>query len=313
MSNDPTSSYHDGEPTEQAGGQVVHDDDQGGIPPWTQGDLPEPKPLRLRNWASFIGPGIVMMGIQIGGGEWLLGPAITAKYGGGLLWIATVAILLQVFYNMECGRYALYCGEPVFTGFMRCWPSPSFWVGLMMLLNLSALIPGLSTHGAAMIASLFLDRPPTPEDLGLVVPLAYACLFAVALPVVMGGKVYNMLQWVMTAKIAVVLGFCFGLGLFFVDWQNWWNVASGFLQFGNVPVTGADGQEKLVNLFTSWQSTGEFPVISAANLVVIGAFAGYAGGGGLANSTYSNFVRDKGWGMGSQVGAIPSVVGGRSV
>ena len=27
--------------------------------------------------------------------------------------------------------------------------------------------------------------------------------------------------------------------------------------------------------------------------------------------TYSNFVRDKGWGMGSQVGAIPSVVGGR--
>jgi len=33
----------------------------------------------------------------------------------------------------------------------------------------------------------------------------------------------------------------------------------------------------------------------------------------LANSTYSNFVRDKGWGMGSEVGAIPSVVGGRSV
>ena len=36
-----------------------------------------------------------------------------------------------------------------------------------------------------------------------------------------------------------------------------------------------------------------------ANIVVIGAFAGYAGGGGLSNSTYSNFVRDKGWGMGS--------------
>jgi hypothetical protein len=53
--------------------------------------------------------------------------------------------------------------------------------------------------------------------------------------------------------------------------------------------------------------------MSTSSLIVIGAFAGYAGGGGLANSTYSNFVRDKGWGMGSQVGAIPSAVGGRSV
>ena len=43
----------------------------------------------------------------------------------------------------------------------------------------------------------------------------------------------------------------------------------------------------------------------------LGAFAGYAGGGGLANSTYSNYVRDKGWGMGKQVGAIASAVGGR--
>ncbi|MFN9435806.1 MAG: Nramp family divalent metal transporter [Planctomycetota bacterium] len=284
-----------------------------GIPPWTEGQLPEPKPLRWANWASFLGPGIVMMGIQIGGGEWLLGPAVTAKYGGGLMWIATVAIILQVFYNMECGRYALYCGEPVFTGFMRCKPFPGFWVGLMMLLNISALVPGLSTHGAAMIASLILDRPPNKEDLWLVVPLAYACLFAVAFPVVMGGKIYNILQWVMTAKIAIVLGFCFGIGITCVSASNWWSVGSGFLQFGNVPVAAPDGTEKLENLFTFWWSNGELPLISTASLIVIGAFAGYAGGGGLANSTYSNFVRDKGWGMGSQVGAIPSVVGGREV
>ncbi|MBL8872683.1 MAG: hypothetical protein JNK90_23090, partial [Planctomycetaceae bacterium] len=66
---------------------------QNGIPAWGTAELPEPKPLQWRNWASFIGPGIVMMGIQIGGGEWLLGPAVTAKYGGGLMWIATVAII----------------------------------------------------------------------------------------------------------------------------------------------------------------------------------------------------------------------------
>jgi len=253
------------------------------------------------------------MGLQIGGGEWLLGPAVTANYGGGLMWIATVAILLQVFYNMECGRYALYCGEPVFTGFMRCRTGPRFWVGLMMLLNISALVPGLSTHGAAMIASLILDRPPNQDDRWLVVPLAYACLFAVALPVILGGKVYNMLQWIMTAKIIVVLGFCFGIGITCVSMSNWWNVWSGFLEFGNVPVEDGSGGETLVNGFSYWWQNGEWPVMSGASLIVLGAFAGYAGGGGLANSTYSNFVRDKGWGMGARVGAIPSAIGGRSI
>jgi hypothetical protein len=54
------------------------------IPPWGSADLPVPRPLGLSNLAGLIGPGIVMCGIQIGGGEWLFGPDVTAKYGGGL-------------------------------------------------------------------------------------------------------------------------------------------------------------------------------------------------------------------------------------
>lgn len=283
------------------------------IPDWGTDDLPEPKPLQWRHWTSFIGPGIVMMGIQIGGGEWLLGPTVTAKYGGSLMWLATVAIVVQVFYNLECGRYALYCGEPVFTGFMRARPGPSFWFGLMLLLNSAALVPGLSTHGAALIASLYLDRPPTVDDRWLITPLAYACLLGVALPILVGGKVYNMLQTVMTAKIVLVLGFCLGLGVTCVSPANWWNVWSGFAKFGNVPVSDGNGGEVVANAFARRWETGEWPVISTASIVVIGAFAGYAGGGGLANSTYSNFIRDKGWGMGRQVGAIPSAIGGRRI
>jgi len=275
------------------------------LPTWGVAELPEPKPLGWRNWASFIGPGIVMMGIQIGGGEWLLGPEVTARYGGGLMWIATVAIVLQVFYNLECGRYALYCGEPVMTGFLRTRPGPRFWVGVILLLSLAALIPGLSTNGAAAIAALWLDRPPGEEDRWLVTWLAYACLLAVALPVLLGGKVYNMLQTVMTVKVAVVLGFCLLIGVCFVKLAHWENVLSGFLKFGNVPVMH-DGHESLANVFTD---DGVWAVISLSNIAVLGAFAGYAGGGGLANSTYSNYVRDKGWGMGSRVGAIASAVG----
>lgn len=282
------------------------------LPDWDVAELPEPQPLRWRQWTRFIGPGIVMMGIQIGGGEWLFGPEVTAKYGGGLMWIATIAIVLQVFYNLECGRYALYCGEPVFTGFLRTKPGPRFWMGFILFLNLSALIPGLSTHGAAMAASLWLDRPPTRADSGLVTALAYVFLLIVALPVLLGGKVYNTLQAIMTVKVAVVLGFCLIMGVLFVSPGNWWSVFSGFLKFGSVP-TKVHGYDATVNLITYRWEQGEWPLIALGNIAVLGAFAGYAGGGGLSNATYGNFVRDKGWGMGSTVGAIPSAIGGRHV
>lgn len=283
------------------------------LPTWDVATLPEPRPIGMKNLAGLIGPGIVMCGIQIGGGEWLFGPAITATYGGGLMWIATVAIVCQVFYNMECGRYAMYTGEPIFTGFMRTRPGPGFWICFTMLLSIGALIPGLSTNAAVLIASLYLDRPPTGDEAWLVNTLAYICLGLVVLPVLIGGKVYNTLQWIMTAKVIVVLSFCLAVGLLLVSTDGWIAVFSGFLQFGNVPVSDGQGGETVVNAFTHYSRTGTWPVVSMASIGVLGAFAGYAGGGGLSNSTYSNFVRDKGWGMGGQVGAIASAVGGRNV
>jgi hypothetical protein len=77
--------------------------------------------------------------------------------------------------------------------------------------------------------------------------------------------------------------------------------------------TIVQGQETTVNLVQYRLTEGTWPLIALSNIAVIGAFAGYAGGGGLSNSTYSNFVRDKGWGMGSVVGAIPSAIGGRHI
>ncbi|MDA0591461.1 MAG: Nramp family divalent metal transporter [Planctomycetota bacterium] len=379
------------------------------LPTWEVDELPEPKPLGLKNLAGFIGPGIVMCGIQIGGGEWLFGPAITAKYGGGLMWIATVAIICQCFYNIECGRYALYTGEPVFTGFMRTKPGPAFWVSVAMLISIGALIPGLSTNAAVLLVSMHFDRPPAaaevaagdsirvvetdsagirtttelkietgaaadvrieknetgfvlsgtgtpgatiqlirphsdkpdtdgnplynerhetvsatvaddgtwsvdrPDDGFLVNMVAYLCLAAVVLPVLVGGKIYNVLQVVMTAKVVIVLSFCLIIGLFYVSAQGWLDVFSGFLKFGNLPVEDENGKETVVNVFGHLLENGAWPLIAMGNIALLGAFAGYAGGGGLSNSTYSNFVRDKGWGMGSKVGAIASAVGGRDV
>ena len=337
-----------------------HELPQTCLPTWTVAELPEPKPLGMRNRAGFIGPGIVMCGIQLAGGEWLLGAEITARYGGSLMWIAAVAIIGQVFYNIECGRYALYTGEPVFTGFLRTKPGPQFWIGVFVLLNVGALIPGLSTHGAAVLTALILDRVPGEEDRWLVTTLAFILLGAVSLPILVGGKIYNMMQAVMTTKVFAVLGFCLIIGVLFVSPANWANVFSGFFKVGNVPVVQAedrngngvldpgedfdrdgrldvvepiverdrfgaitkfedidrDGKwdgENVDNLLLARLRDGAWPTLLLTQIALLGAFAGYAGGGGLSNSTYSNYCRDKGWGMGSLVGAIPSAIGGRKV
>ena len=46
---------------------------------------------------------------------------------------------------------------------------------------------------------------------------------------------------------------------------------------------------------------------------MIAGFVAIAGAGGLTNALFSNYARDKGWGMGAHVGAIPSAVGGRNI
>ncbi|MBQ17182.1 MAG: hypothetical protein CMJ65_08655 [Planctomycetaceae bacterium] len=348
------------------------------LPDWGDAELPLPRPLGLKNLAGFIGPGIVMCGIQLAGGEWLLGAEITARYGGSLMWIAAIAILGQVFYNIECGRYTLYCGEPVFTGFMRARPGPRFWIGIFVLLSLGAFIPALSTTAATVIAALYLDRPPGPDDKALVNTLGYLLLGGVTLPILVGGKIYNMMQVVMTTKIVIVLGFCMLIGVTMVSAENWSNVFGGFFKIGNVPVVSGedangngqldagedfdrdghldgiepyqldlygavvppapeddldgdgyhdkngtgfedldgDGRwdgENVDNVITALFGDNEMPLIFLAQIALLGAFAGFAGGGGLSNSTYSNYVRDKGWGVGGQVGAIPSAVGGREI
>ncbi len=46
---------------------------------------------------------------------------------------------------------------------------------------------------------------------------------------------------------------------------------------------------------------------------MLAAFTAIAGAGGLSNSMFSNYTREKGWGMGAHVGAIPSAIGGRTI
>ena len=140
--------------------------------------------------------------------------------------------------------------------------------------------------------------------------LGYAIFISALLPLAFGGKIYDMVERIMATKSALVLGYLTFLGLFYVDWWVWVEIFSGFVKFGALPAV--EGHQ------ISWSELvkgtfgigGQEPVLDVALLAI---FAAIAGSGGLGNASFSNYVRDKGWGMGQRVGAIASAVGGKDI
>lgn len=292
------------------------------MPPWSVGDLPEAPTFTWRNWIGLIGPGLLMGGASIGGGEWLLGPSVTARYGAGLLWLATISIVGQVFYNLEVSRYALYTGEPIFTGKFRTMPGPAFWLIAYLFLDLGSIFPYLAANAATPLLATVLGHVPGPSDtLRLfgssivlnqtqMIRVTGIILFLLCLvPLIFGGKIYNSIKAVLSAKVIIVLGFLMLLAITQTSWETWSSITAGFFQFGTVP-TGATSTD---NLFSAIAQHRPLPSIDFTHVATLAAFASIAGSGGLTNAVISNYTRDQGWGMGRHVGAIPSMVGGQEI
>ena len=213
------------------------------MPRWNSGELPIPPTFSWKNWFALLGPGIIMGGTAIGGGEWLMGPAVTARYGAALMWLVTCSILFQVVYNLEISRYTLYTGEPIFTGKFRTPPGPHVWLLVYFLLDFGTLFPYLAANAATPVAAIFLGEIPdsaNPEHRALLQWLGYGIFILAFVPLIFGGKVYRSLKVLMSVKIVVVLGFLLVVMLGFTSPKHWLAILSGFVQFGNVPVQVAE-------------------------------------------------------------------------
>jgi hypothetical protein len=294
------------------------------MPRWDCGELPVAPRLTLRSWTLLIGPGLVAAGAAIGGGEWLAGPLTTARYGGAILWLATISILAQVLYNLEICRYTLYCGEPIFTGKFRLLPGPMFWLVVYLFLDFGSLFPYLIANAATPVAAVILGEVPSStrdyDILGTMVNgatlmkcLQYVVFLLVLVPLIFGGKVFNALKAIMTFKVIAVFTFLIVVALSFSTPQTWAEILSGFVKFGSVPVlTGEPGSPPGVdNIFAAWWQGRPLPEIDLSMIAVLGALVAISGNGGLTNTALSGYARDQGWGMGKRVGAIPSAIGGQ--
>jgi hypothetical protein len=260
----------------------------GKMPDWGRADLPPPPPFNFKNVIAVIGPGTIALSMSIGSGEWLMGPAATVKYGPAVLWITLVAVFLQVIWNQEIARYVMYTGETAFSGFMRTSPGPRFWGWVYAILaTLQYIWPGWAAASAATIFAATAGHIPGAADKGAVLAWGYVSFGVCALVLMLGGVVERGLERISTFIVLWIALFLLAFNLAFVPAGTWWKVFKGFFAFGQMP--------------------------SGADWLLLAAFAAYSGAGGMGNVWTLSWLRDKGYGMGSVTGAIPSAIAGKEI
>jgi len=132
------------------------------------------------------------------------------------------------------------------------------------------------------------------SEAGTVYAIGVALFLLCALILTIGRRIERTLEYLNWIMVSVIIGGLGVLAILFVPLSTWGAAVAGF---GGFDV-----------------KTGSFQLVPAgADFFLLGAFAAYAGGGGVANLTLSNWARDKGYGMSSIVGFIPAAVGGKKV
>jgi hypothetical protein len=268
---------------------------QSGLDPWTPAELPEPPHPIGFGWLAVVGPGVIVLGLSIGSGEFLLGPAVFVRHGLSLLWVTTVAVTLQAIFNTEVMRYAVATGEPVFTGFMRTRPSSLLWAIVYVTFYLLQFgWPVFAGTAAGAIFFLFQQRLPGPGDAETIYSIATGIFLACIAILSVGRRIVRTLEVLNWVIVAATLSGFLVLALFFVPARTW---LAGLVALGGFDLANA-----------------RFSLLPAgADFFLIGALVAYSGAGGATNITLANWARDKGYGMGERAGYIPAAVGGTRV
>lgn len=268
---------------------------RSGLDAWKKAELPEPPRPTGLGWLGVVGPGIIVLGAAIGGGEFLLGPAAFVRHGFSLLWVTLTAVFLQTVFNTELMRYTLATGEPAFTGFMRTRPSSRFWAWVYAILYILQVgWPAWAANAAAAAFFLFAQRLPGSGDTGTVYVIGVGAYLACVAILLVGRRIERTLEILNTVMVVCILGSFLVLALLFVPIHNWLGALVGFVGFDTA------------------RSTFDF-LPRGADWFLLGALAGYSGAGGVGNIVLTNWARDRGYGMGQRAGYIPAAVGGKKV
>jgi len=239
-------------------------------------DLPEPIPVR-----KLLGASVVILATATGSGEFIIWPYVTTQIGIAFLWLAIIGFFVQYVMNMEIERYTLATGETAVTGFTRFWkPWGIFFVLGAILPN---AFPGWATGGATLFTYLF--------GFGSAPVIASIALVATALALTLSPIVYQALEKIQLVLVLIIIVFIIVGVVVATELGAWASVATQMP--GSIP-----------------RVPGAIATLGAATF--LGAIA-FAGAGGANNLTQSNYIRDKGLGMGGRMPKVVSPITGEEV
>jgi hypothetical protein len=232
-------------------------------------DMPEPLPLR-----KVLGPSVILAGVGVGSGEYILWPYISANAGIGFLYLAVVGVTIQYFLNMEIERYTLATGETAIAGFARSWKP---WGVLFCVFAVVPNIwPGWGTAGATTFSYLVGGSPNV---------IAMIVLISIGVALTTSPIVYKALESAEFFKVGLTLVFLAIAIVAAISPSDWSGLGDNAGNLGTLP-------------------TGDVAVATLlAGLV-------FAGAGGANNLVQSNWIREKGFGMGVYIPRIESPITG---
>jgi hypothetical protein len=230
-----------------------------------------PEPLPLR---KVLGPGVIAAGIGLASGEFILWPYITSQVGLVFLWAAVLGVVTQFFINMEIERYTLATGETALTGFSRYWRHWGLFFAVLTFL--ANAWPGWITSSATMVTFIFGG--------GNVKLLAVLGLASIAIALTMAPVVYTMVERIEFFKVGIILFFIVIAIATAITAEAWGALPDAVTNFGRLP--------------------------EGLPLALILPALAFAGAGGGQNLVQSNWMRDKGYGMGVHVPHLASPVTG---
>jgi hypothetical protein len=225
------------------------------------------------NLWRIVGPGVVAAGVGLGSGEFILWPYIASQVGLVFLWGAIIGVTTQFFLNMEIERYTLATGQTALSGFNRFW---KHW-GLVfaVLVYFANLWPGWAMSAATLATYIFGGNATYIAVGGLVIMGAALTLAPV---------VYVALERLIFVKIAAVTTLVVLAIVYAISGDSWRALPAAFTTDARLP-------------------------LELGFALVMAAIA-FAGSGGGQNLCQSNWIRDKGFGMGRYVPRLVSPVTG---
>ena len=246
----------------------------GHLPPLPYRDMPEPLPL-----GKVLGPSVILAGLGVGSGEYILWPFMASTVGLGFLWAAVLGVTVQYFLNMEIERYTLATGETAVAGFVRFWKP---WGVLFCLFTVVPnMWPGWATSGVTIFTFLIGG--------GNVPLITIGVLVAAGLALTISPVVYQTLERAQFFKVGLTLV---------------------FLVIAIVAAIGPSAWMALPSMLTE---IGRLPDRSILPVSMILSGLVFAGAGGVNNLAQSNWIRDKGFGMGVYIPRIVSPITGEEV